>query len=70
MTSILTVEERTLLRSLGCRDKKQALEVLSEIAISVPVRSEMFACAVTLTNKLEHEAVDYSAVMRDYDMIE
>ncbi|SFX42097.1 hypothetical protein [Ruminococcus sp. XPD3002] len=70
MTSILTVEERTLLRSLGCRDKKQALEVLREITLAVPVHSEMFACAVTLTNKLEHEALDYAAVMCDYDMIE
>ncbi len=64
MTSILTIEERTLLRSLGCRDKKQALEVLHEIIMVAPVRSELFACAVTLTNKLEHEHIDYDAEMK------
>ena len=43
MLSILTIEERTLLRSLGCRDKTQAREVLHEIEMAVPVRSELFA---------------------------
>ena len=28
MNSVLTLEERTLLQSLGCRDKAQAIEVL------------------------------------------
>lgn len=70
MLSILTIEERTLLRSLGCRDKTQALEVLHEIEMTVPVRSELFACTVTLMNKLEHERVDYAAEMHDDDVIE
>ena len=70
MLSILTIEERTLLRSLGCRDKTQALEVLHEIEMTVPVRSELFACAVTLIHKLEHERVDYAAEMHDDDVIE
>ena len=70
MVSILTIEERTLLRSLGCRDKAQALEVLHEIEMAVPVRSELFACTVTLMNKLEHERVDYAAEIRSADMLE
>ena len=28
MNSVLTLEERTLLQSLGCRDKEQTIEVL------------------------------------------
>ena len=64
MTSMLTIEERTLLRSLGCRDKQQILEVLHEIIMAVPVRSELFGCAVTLKEKLEHEHIDYAAEMK------
>lgn len=69
MLSILTIEERTLLRSLGCRDKTQALEVLHEIEMTVPVRSEPFACTVTLIHKLEHERMDYAAENRSTDML-
>lgn len=35
MNSILTAEERTLLRSLGCRDKAEALEMLHGIDMGV-----------------------------------
>ena len=64
MTSILTMEERALLRSLGCRDRKQALEVIHEIIMAVPVRSELFSSAVMLNEKLEHEHIDYAAEMK------
>ena len=64
MTSILTMEERALLRSLGCRDRKQALEILHEIIMAVPVRSELFRSAVMLNKKLEHEHIDYAAEMK------
>ena len=70
MLSILTIEERTLLRSLGCRDKTQAREVLHEIEMAVPVRSELFACTVTLMNKLKHERVDFEAEIDSDDILE
>ena len=41
MNSVLTIEERTLLQSLGCKDKAQALNVLDELKMAVPIRSEM-----------------------------
>ncbi|MGN1225319.1 MAG: hypothetical protein ACI4TG_09490, partial [Ruminococcus sp.] len=53
MNSILTIQERMLLQSLGCKDKVQAIAVLSSIKMEVPVRSELFANAVTLENKLK-----------------
>lgn len=66
MNSVLTMEERTLLQSLECESKVQALEVLEQIKLVVPVRSEMFRNAVTLSNKLRNEKIDYGyEVMRN-----
>lgn len=62
MNSILTAEERTLLRSLGFRDKAQALEVLHGIDMSVPA-------VVTLLDKLEHDMIDYAAEMCSDDIL-
>lgn len=59
MNSVLTMEERTLLQSLECESKAQALEVLEQIKLVVPVHSEMFSNAVTLSNKLRNEKIDY-----------
>lgn len=70
MNSILTTEERTLLQSLGCTDKAQAIAVLNSIKMDVPVRSELFANAVTLGNKLENEKVDFTAEMAEFDVLE
>ena len=70
MNSILTMEERTLLQSLGCKDKAQALTVLNSIKMEVPVRSELFANAVMLENKLENEKVDFAAEMAEIDVLE
>ena len=65
MNSILIMEERTLLQTLGCKDKVQAIAVLSSIKMEVPVRSELFANAVTLENKLKNENVDFAAEMAE-----
>ena len=60
MNSVLTHEERTLLQSLGCKDKAQAIEVLEEIKMVIPVRSDMFRSVVTLGDKLINERFDYA----------
>ena len=70
MNSILTMEERTLLQSLGCKDKAQAMAVLNSIKMDVPVRSELFANAVTLENKLENEKVDFAAEIAEIGVLE
>lgn len=62
MNSILTAEERTLLRSLGCCDKAESLEILYGIDKSVPV-------VVTLLDKLEYGLVDYVAEMRSDEIL-
>ncbi len=61
--SILTIEERTLLKSLDCRDKVQAVDVLDDMLLTLPVRSEMFRTALTLSYKLKNEHIDYAFEM-------
>ena len=63
MNSVLTHDERTLLQSLGCRDKAQAIEVFEEIKMVIPVRSEMFANVVMLIDKLKNRSIDYNYEM-------
>lgn len=60
MNSVLTSEERCMLQSLGCKDKAQALSVLEEMKMILPVRSELFTQVVCLSDKLEKEKIDYS----------
>lgn len=60
MNSVLTVEERYVLQSLGCKDKAQALSVLSEMKMILPVRSDFFSQVVRLSDKLEKEKIDYA----------
>ena len=60
MNSVLTIEERTLLQSLGCRDKAQAIEVLEEMKMVLPVRSEMFKSVLMLIEKLNYESIDFA----------
>ena len=43
MNSILTVEERMLLQSLGCKNRLEALTVLSDMVGRVPVSSPIFS---------------------------
>ena len=63
MNSILTAEERTLLRSLGCCDKAEALEMLHGIDMGIPA-------VVSLLDKLEHDLVDYVAEMQSDDIFD
>lgn len=64
MNSVLTVEERYVLQSLGCKDKAQALSVLDEMKMILPIRSDLFAQVVCLSDKLEKEKVDYVYEMK------
>ena len=57
--STLTVEERSLLKALGCRDKAQAVSVLEDILPLLPVRSEMFKTALALFYKLKNLDINY-----------
>ena len=61
--STLTVEERTFLKALGCRDKAQAVSVLNDMLPLLPVRSEMFRAALALFYKLKNLDVDYEVEM-------
>ena len=63
MNSVLTSEERCMLQSLGCKDKAQVLFVLGEMKMILPIRSDLFAQVVRLSDKLEKEKIDYA-----YDM--
>ena len=53
MNSILTVEERILLQSLGCRSRQEALKVLSDMVGRVPVSSPIFSTIAGLIIKLK-----------------
>lgn len=64
MNSVLTAEERYVLQSLGCKDKAQALSVLGEMKMILPIRSDLFAQVVRLSDKLEKEKVDYVYEMK------
>ena len=57
--SVLTVEERSFLKALGCKDKAQAVSVLDDMLPLLPVRSEMFRTALRLSYKLKNLNVDY-----------
>lgn len=63
MNSVLTVEERYVLQSLGCKDKAQALSVLGEMKMMLPIRSDLFAQVVRLSDKLAKEKIDYAYEM-------
>lgn len=63
MNSVLTAEERYVLQSLGCKDKTQALSVLGEMKMILPIRSDLFAQVVRLSDKLEKEKIDYAYEM-------
>lgn len=60
MNSVLTAEERCMLQSLGCKDEAQALSVLGEMKMILPIRSDLFAQVVRLSDKLEKEKIDYA----------
>lgn len=66
--SVLTVKEITLLKSLECRDKVQAVSVLEDILPLLPVRSEMFKTALALFYKLKNLDVDFEFEMAAEEM--
>ena len=64
MNSILTVEERILLQSLGCRSRQEALKVLSDMVGRVPVNSPIFNTNAGLIIKLKDASLDFAYEMR------
>ena len=68
MISILTIEERTLLSSLRCRNKKEALEILNSLELIVPVKTNMFLIIVSLICKLEQNPIDFAASLQDEEV--
>lgn len=65
MNSVLTFEERCMLQSLGCKDKAQVLSALGEMKMILPIRSDLFAQVVRLSDKLEKEKIDYAYEMSE-----
>ncbi len=66
--SVLTVEERSFMKSLSCRDKEQAVSVLDDMLPLLPVRSEMFKTALALFYKLKNLDVDFEFEMSAEEM--
>ena len=64
MNSILTIEERVLLQSLGCRSRQEALKVLSDMISNVPVSSNIFTTIAGLLGKLKDASVDFAYEIR------
>ena len=64
MNSILTIEERVLLQSLGCRSRQEALTVLSDMVGRVPVNSPLFSTIAGLIIKLKDVSFDFAYEMR------
>lgn len=63
--SVLTVEERSFLKAIGCKDKAQTVSVLEDILPLLPVRSEMFKTALALFYKLKNFDVDFEFEMSE-----
>jgi len=64
MNSILTVEERILLQSLGSKNRLEALNVLSDMVGRVPVSSPIFSTIAGLIIKLKDASFDFAYEMR------
>ena len=64
MNSILTVEERMLLQSLGCKNRLEALTVLIDMVGRVPVSSPIFSTIAGLIIKLKDASFDFAYEMR------
>ncbi len=63
--STLTVEERSFLKAIGCKDKAQTVSVLDDMLPTLPVRSEMFKTALALFYKLKNLDVDFEFEMSE-----
>ena len=70
MNSILTMEERTLLQSLGCADKEHAITVLNQMIMPIPIVSELFSTVYSLKEKLKHESIDFPYEMAAAEVLE
>ncbi len=64
MNSILTVEERILLQSLGCHSRQETLKVLSDMVGRVPVSSPILSTIAGLIIKLKEASFDFAYEMR------
>lgn len=64
MNSILTIEERIFLQSLGCRSRREELKVLSDMISGVPISSNIFGTMAGLLGKLKNASVDIAYEMR------
>ena len=64
MNSILTIEERVLLQSLGCKSRMEALTVLSDMVGRVPLSSPIFSTIARLIIKLKDASFDFAYEMR------
>ena len=63
--STLTVEERSFLKAIGCKDKAQTVSALDDMLPTLPVRSEMFKTALALFYKLKNLDVDFEFEMSE-----
>lgn len=70
MNSILTMEERTLLQSLGCADKEHTISVIGQMIMPIPIVSELFGVAYSLKEKLEGEYIDFAYEMTADEILE
>lgn len=68
--STLTIEERSFLKALGCKDKAQAVSVLNDMLPLLPVRSEMFKTALALFYKLKNLDVDFEFEMAGESLVD
>lgn len=63
--SILTIEEKMLLRSLNCRNQAEALTVLTHFSAALQAEAILHGSIQALISKLEREHLDYMAETAD-----
>ena len=67
--SILTIEEKMMLRSLNCRNQAEALTVLTAFSADLQTEGILHSSIQTLISKLVHETIDYATEIRQADML-
>ncbi len=70
INSMLTIEERTILQSLECDEKSDAINILKDMQMAIPIRSQLFRIVTTLKHKMENEHIDYAYEMGLSDVLE
>lgn len=63
--SILTIEEKLLLRSLNCRNQAEALTVLTCFSADLQKEAILHGNILALISKLERKHLDYAAETAD-----